>query len=92
VFRIASGCGQSLGSFYALAPWLNHLAVISAGCRKIRVATVSSFSPVMMALQSFVVLIWYPKLRAFTLEDMQKKLARIDPKKQRAYLSGARLF
>jgi len=32
------------------------------------------FFSAMMALQFFVVLIWYPETKGITLEDMQKKL------------------
>jgi SP family arabinose:H+ symporter-like MFS transporter len=32
------------------------------------------FFSVMMAVQFFVVLVWYPETKGITLEDMQKKL------------------
>jgi sugar porter (SP) family MFS transporter len=65
--------GQSLGSF---THW------VMAGIISLGFPTVAAksggypfvFFSVMMAIQFFVVLLWYPETKGITLEDMQKKL------------------
>lgn len=65
--------GQSLGSF---THW------VMAGIISLGFPTVAAksggypfvFFSIMMAVQFFVVLLWYPETKGITLEDMQKKL------------------
>jgi sugar porter (SP) family MFS transporter len=65
--------GQSLGSF---THWLM-AGIISLGFPAVAAESGGYpfiFFSAMMALQFFVVLIWYPETKGITLEDMQKKL------------------
>ncbi len=65
--------GQSLGSF---THWLM-AGVISLGFPEVAARSGGYpfvFFSVMMAVQFFVVLVWYPETKGITLEDMQKKL------------------
>jgi sugar porter (SP) family MFS transporter len=65
--------GQSLGSF---THWLM-AGIISLGFPAVAAKSGGYpfiFFSAMMALQFFVVLIWYPETKGITLEDMQKKL------------------
>jgi len=65
--------GQSLGSF---SHWLM-AGIISLGFPAVAAKSGGYpfiFFSAMMALQFFVVLIWYPETKGITLEDMQKKL------------------
>jgi sugar porter (SP) family MFS transporter len=65
--------GQSLGSF---THWLM-AGIISLGFPSVAAKSGGYpfiFFSAMMALQFFVVLIWYPETKGITLEDMQKKL------------------
>ena len=65
--------GQSLGSF---THWLM-AGIISLGFPAVAAKSGGYpfiFFAAMMALQFFVVLIWYPETKGITLEDMQKKL------------------
>ena len=65
--------GQSLGSF---THWLM-AGIISLGFPAVAAKSGGYpfiFFSAMMALQFFVVLIWYPETQGITLEDMQKKL------------------
>ena len=65
--------GQSLGSF---THWTMD-AIISLGFPAVAAKSGGYpfvFFAVMMAIQFFVVLRWYPETRGITLEDMQKKL------------------
>jgi len=65
--------GQSLGSF---AHWLM-AGIISLGFPAVAAKSGGYpfvFFSAMMALQFFVVLLWYPETKGITLEEMQKKL------------------
>jgi MFS transporter, SP family, arabinose:H+ symporter len=65
--------GQSLGSF---THWLM-AAIISLGFPAVAAKSGGYpfvFFSVMMAVQFFVVLAWYPETKGITLEEMQKKL------------------
>ena len=65
--------GQSLGSF---THWLM-AGIISLGFPAVAAKSGGYpfiFFSAMMALQFFVVLIWYPETKGITLEDMQRKL------------------
>jgi MFS transporter, SP family, arabinose:H+ symporter len=65
--------GQSLGSF---THWLM-AGIISLGFPEVAARSGGYpfvFFSVMMALQFFVVLLWYPETKGVTLEEMQKKL------------------
>jgi hypothetical protein len=65
--------GQSLGSF---THWVM-AGIISLEFPKFAAKSGGYpfvFFSLMMAVQFFVVLLWYPETRGITLEDMQKKL------------------
>ena len=65
--------GQSLGSF---THWVM-AGIISLGFPAVAAKSGGYpfvFFSVMMALQFFVVLLWYPETKGITLEEMQKKL------------------
>ena len=65
--------GQSLGSF---THWVM-AGIISLGFPAVAAKSGGYpfvFFSLMMAAQFFVVLLWYPETKGFTLEDMQKKL------------------
>jgi MFS family permease len=65
--------GQSLGSF---THWVM-AGIISLGFPAVAAQSGGYpfvFFSVMMAVQFFVVLLWYPETKGITLEDMQKKL------------------